>query len=183
MIDIETLGKTPDAVITSIAAGRFDIETGALEDIFYQCIDWQNQPGRIIDATTVQWWFRQDEDARLTLSASVGIQLGIALELLRKFIEKTGLGKEEIIWVNGPEFDISILTNAYQNDPLNKQVNNGHTPWEFWNTRDCRTMRAVTKGIVDKNDFNRGQEHDALDDVKFQIQYVSAMWQALRAEK
>ena len=179
MIDIETMGRTPDAVITAIAAARFDIMTGIIDDEFYEVVDWKRQPGRVIEPDTVSWWMEQDRAAREEFSKP-GLNLDLTLECLARFIERDDMENNEIIWVNNPEFDISILTHAYYNVPMRSALYDASPPWKFWNIRDCRTLRAVAKEIVNHKDFERGEKHNALENVRYQIRYVSAMWLALK---
>ena len=103
MIDIETMGRTPDAVITAIAAARFDIMTGIIDDEFYEVVDWKRQPGRVIEPDTVSWWMEQDRAAREEFSKP-GLNLDLTLECLARFIERDDTENNEIVWTWSCQF-------------------------------------------------------------------------------
>jgi len=70
MIDIETLGKTPDATVLTIAGVTFDrmgdysmIADPRDLDYFHCRVEVENQ-NRQIDDDTVQWWSKQSEEAK-----------------------------------------------------------------------------------------------------------------------
>jgi len=56
-------------------------------------------------------------------------------------------------------------------------------PWFFANDRDVRTIVDLgrqLRNIDPKKDLElEGTAHNALDDAKFQVRYVSAIYQAL----
>ena len=68
MIDLETLGSTPDSVILSIAAVKFDPfddyqDRGITPDqlpTLNILVDIDSQTDRRIDESTVAWWSQQD---------------------------------------------------------------------------------------------------------------------------
>jgi hypothetical protein len=77
------------------------------------------------------------------------------------------------VWGNGATFDISILEDAYRQLDL-------EIPWKFWNVRDCRTVKDMyesARGGYEKK--SGGTLHHALDDAKFQAQYICDMWKSL----
>jgi DNA polymerase III alpha subunit (gram-positive type) len=69
MIDIETLGTNTDTVVTQIAAVSFNPIKGTILSEFNVHIDIQDalNEGFTVSASTILWWFAQDEDARLNL--------------------------------------------------------------------------------------------------------------------
>ena len=66
MIDIETLGRTSNAVIVQIAAVAFDPMTGETDGEF--CINLDpvdcQKNGLTIDAETVLFWLKQSNEAK-----------------------------------------------------------------------------------------------------------------------
>ena len=169
MIDLETLGTTPDSAILAIGAVKFDPHTGEQREQFYTVIEFEDADKRKISAATVKWWMQQDEDARMALvkPASMAIDLETALVDFGNF-----LSPGDKVWGNGATFDISMLEHAYGYE----------APWKFWNVRDVRTVVDIASGLVDRNDTKFvGQAHNALDDAIHQAKYVSAMVMALRA--
>ncbi|EJP5562572.1 3'-5' exoribonuclease, partial [Escherichia coli] len=58
MIDLETMGKNPDAPIISIGAIFFDPQTGDMGPEFSKTID-LDTAGGVIDRDTMKWWLKQ----------------------------------------------------------------------------------------------------------------------------
>ncbi|EJJ8002063.1 3'-5' exoribonuclease, partial [Escherichia coli] len=58
MIDLETMGKNPDAPIISIGAIFFDPQTGEMGPEFSKTIDLETAGG-VIDRDTIKWWLKQ----------------------------------------------------------------------------------------------------------------------------
>lgn len=137
MIDIETLGTSPNSVIATIGAMKFDRSTNlkSFEEMtsFYYRIDLQScqSLGMITEEDTAKWWDNQDEKSREEIySTENRVSIQQALEELSEFI---GNNPYTTVWAQGPHFDCTILENAYKK--CNLQV-----PWAFWNVRDCRTL-------------------------------------------
>ena len=177
MIDLETLGTSPQAPILSIGAVFFDPDTGDIGATYHRKLDFEQAcAGRAIDPSTVKWWFQQSDEARSALlgDGESGGQHS-ALRCLKSFVYHAS--DEPVVWGNGATFDISMLEDNYRQ--LGMDV-----PWKFYNVRDVRTIVDLAKGIVERSDFEfEGVKHDALADALHQAKYVSAMWRALRREK
>ena len=71
MLDIETMGNESFSSIVSIGAVEFDINTGKTGKGFYTNVDLQSciNLGLIINASTVMWWLKQNEQARKDMRA------------------------------------------------------------------------------------------------------------------
>lgn len=171
MIDLETLGTTPDCFILSIGAAEFDIESGEIGETFHQKIDPNSsQPGRVIDPGTVAWWDKQSEEARADVMSGEMILTDV-LSNFAKFVKSVRPGT---VWGNGSTFDISILENAYEYK----------APWRFFAVSDCRTVEMLANPRVTRAQFKReGTHHNALDDAIYQATYISAMIRHLRGVK
>ncbi|EIN8137959.1 3'-5' exoribonuclease, partial [Escherichia coli] len=63
MIDLETMGKNPDAPIISIGAIFFDPQTGDMGPEFSKTIDLETAGG-VIDRDTMKWWLKQSREAQ-----------------------------------------------------------------------------------------------------------------------
>lgn len=173
MVDLETMGRRPNAPIVTIGACFFDPMTGEIGKEFYVKIDMvDSMRFGSADADTIKWWLTQEKAAQKEL-VSGKITLEKALTDFAAFYNQ---GDSASIWGNGPTFDVTILEYAYLRC-LNKDA-----PWPFWNVRDVRTVVQLAEGLVKKPAaFTKdGTAHNALDDCIFQIGYVSKMWQALR---
>ena len=181
MVDMETMGNSPDAPIVSIGAVFFDPSTGNTGAEFYRVVSLESSMsfGMKPDASTIQWWLKQSPEARSTILVDEAMGLLETLELLADFIaENAANGSHTVqLWGNGCSFDNVILRRAYALT---------ETPFAvpFWNDRDVRTMVELGKsvGINPRYDIPfEGDMHNALSDARHQVKYVSAIWQRLTA--
>ncbi|MGK6418815.1 3'-5' exoribonuclease domain-containing protein [Citrobacter freundii] len=181
MVDMETMGNSPDAPIVSIGAVFFDPSTGNTGAEFYQVVSLESSMsfGMKPDASTIQWWLKQSSEARSAILVDEAMGLLETLELLADFIaENAANGSHTVqLWGNGCSFDNVILRRAYALTD---------TPFTvpFWNDRDVRTMVELGKsvGINPRLDIPfEGEMHNALSDARHQVKYVSAIWQRLTA--
>ncbi|EOT9004900.1 3'-5' exoribonuclease, partial [Escherichia coli] len=84
MIDIETMGKNPNAAIISIGAIFFDPQTGDMGPEFSKTID-LDTAGGVIDRDVIKWWLKQSREAHSAILTDE-IPLDDALLQLREFI-------------------------------------------------------------------------------------------------
>lgn len=181
MVDMETMGNSPDAPIVSIGAVFFDPSTGNTGAEFYQVVSLESSMsfGMKPDASTIQWWLKQSSEARSAILVDEAMGLHETLELLADFIaENAANGSHTVqLWGNGCSFDNVILRRAYALTD---------TPFTvpFWNDRDVRTMVELGKSVGINPRFDipfEGEMHNALSDARHQVKYVSAIWQRLTA--
>lgn len=176
MLDLETLGTTPDSAIVAIGAVIFDPFTKTFGPEFYQAVDLTSSSefGRV-DPETIKWWMKQTNEAKSVFTDKNACSLEDALQSFSLFITSHG-GNDVRIWGNGSGFDNVILAHAYRACKL-------ALPWDFRFDRDVRTIVELgieTIGINPKtNQTARGVAHNALDDAKFQAKYVSDIYYAL----
>ncbi|MEI8519698.1 exonuclease [Escherichia coli] len=173
MIDLETMGKNPDAPIISIGAIFFDPQTGDMGPEFSKTIDLETAGG-VIDRDTIKWWLKQSREAQSAIMTNE-IPLDDALLQLREFIDENSGEFFVHVWGNGANFDNTILRRSYERQGI-------PCPWRYYNDRDVRTIVELGKAI----DFDartaipfEGERHNALDDARYQAKYVSAIWQKL----
>ncbi|EMH7830252.1 3'-5' exoribonuclease [Escherichia coli] len=173
MIDLETMGKNPDAPIISIGAIFFDPQTGDMGPEFSKTIDLETAGG-VIDRDTIKWWLKQSREAQSAIMTDE-IPLDDALLQLREFIDENSGEFFVQVWGNGANFDNVILRRSYERQGI-------PCPWHYHNDRDVRTIVELGKAI----DFDartaipfEGERHNALDDARYQAKYVSAIWQKL----
>ncbi|HCN9495477.1 TPA: 3'-5' exoribonuclease [Escherichia coli] len=173
MIDLETMGKNPDAPIISIGAIFFDPQTGDMGPEFSKTIDLETAGG-VIDRDTIKWWLKQSREAQSAIMTDE-IPLDDALLQLREFIDENSGEFFVQVWGNGANFDSTILRRSYERQGI-------PCPWRYYNDRDVRTIVELGKAI----DFDartaipfEGERHNALDDARYQAKYVSAIWQKL----
>ncbi|EPM4872206.1 3'-5' exoribonuclease domain-containing protein [Escherichia coli] len=173
MIDLETMGKNPDAPIISIGAIFFDPQTGDMGPEFSKTIDLETAGG-VIDRDTIKWWLKQSREAQSAIMTDE-IPLDDALLQLREFIDENSGEFFVQVWGNGANFDNTILRRSYERQGI-------PCPWRCYNDRDVRTIVELGKAI----DFDartaipfEGERHNALDDARYQAKYVSVIWQKL----
>ncbi|EOP1128844.1 3'-5' exoribonuclease [Escherichia coli] len=173
MIDLETMGKNPDAPIISIGAIFFDPQTGDMGPEFSKTIDLETAGG-VINRDTIKWWLKQSREAQSAILTDE-IPLDDALLQLREFIDENSGEFFVQVWGNGANFDNVILRRSYERQGI-------PCPWRYCNDRDVRTIVELGKAI----DFDartaipfEGERHNALDDARYQAKYVSAIWQKL----
>ncbi|EEG9061151.1 3'-5' exoribonuclease [Escherichia coli] len=173
MIDLETMGKNPDAPIASIGAVFFDPQTGEQGPEFSKIID-MGTCGGTVDISTIEWWLQRSGEARAAILAD-RIPLDDALLQLREFIDENSGEFFVQVWGNGANFDNVILRRSYERQEI-------PSPWRYTNDRDVRTIVAL--GLVMDFDARsvitfEGERHNALHDARYQAKYVSAIWQKL----
>ncbi|HBE3321675.1 TPA: 3'-5' exoribonuclease domain-containing protein [Escherichia coli] len=173
MIDLETMGKNPDAPIISIGAIFFDPQTGDMGPEFSKTID-LDTAGGVIDRDVIKWWLKQSREAQSAIMTDE-IPLDDALLQLREFIDENSGEFFVQVWGSGANFDNVILRRSYERQGI-------PCPWRYHNDRDVRTIVELGKAI----DFDaridipfEGERHNALDDARHQAKYVSAIWQKL----
>jgi hypothetical protein len=133
MLDLETLATSPDSVILTFGAVKFDPFTTEQDfdtGLYYRIdVDEQIALGRQVDQGTVDWWGSQNEEVR---EEALGEHDRISLEQFTQSLNKFVVGANRI-WAQGPVFDIVILENLYRQ--LGKP-----TPWPYYLIRDSRTL-------------------------------------------
>jgi len=170
-IDLETLSTDNDAVILSIGATKFNIDTGEIFDTYY--VEVKVNDALLhgsVNGDTLSWWMRQSDQAReLFAEGNTKLNLTDALRGLTAFV---GLSTDLSVWGNGATFDVSILDHAY------RSAHNATAPWKFWKVRDMRTLVDVATRM----DFDRqsipfqGTPHHAGDDSAHQARVIAAAW-------
>ena len=159
MLDIETLGTDPGAAILSVGAVAFD-SRGPTGPTFHESVDVRSCQtyGLDIDAETLVWWLGQDAAARDVLAG--GGDLADVLTALTTWWPDDAAE----VWANSPAFDCRLLAEAYLTVGL-------EPPWEYYETRDVRTIRALPDAVeID----HEGIDHNALDDAIHQAREVAA---------
>lgn len=179
MVDLKTMGNTPDAPIISIGAAFFNPYTGDIGSQFYKVISLASSmaSGAIPDASTIIWWLKQSSAARSPLVREETIPLEDALLQFNEFIgENAATDTRRVqVWGNGTTFNNVLLRRAYHRTRI-------RCPWECTNDRDVRTVVEMGKAVgfsPSENILFDNAEHDALAGALQQIKYVSTIWQKL----
>jgi len=166
MLDTETLGMGENAIILSIGAVKFDLETGVDLKDFYIDIDPQKYPGSV-DISTIKFWMEQIAEGKKAPMAGI-LDVGAAIGMFNQWL-LDACGEDTsrlVIWANGTDFDIPKLAYAYK-------VCGGNPPWKYNSVRDARTVYKLFPDYglkppeVDK--------HHALADARWQAEYLISM--------
>jgi hypothetical protein len=170
MCDLETLGTRPGSIIISIGATKFD-ENGPYGEPFYMRIDMQScvDAGMLIDVDTIKWWMKQSDEARAEFQKE-SVELSYALANFGMWCDNADAKERDNcncanieLWGNGANFDNAHLKAAYDKVGL-------EAPWEFWNDRCYRTLKAMYPHI--KMPKRTGTHHNALDDAISQVNHL-----------
>lgn len=163
MLDLETLGSKPGAVIVAIGAVRFG--GGMLGAEFYRRVNAEScvRLGLQMDVSTVLWWMKQKDDARLELTKP-GAELAEAISDFSHFCSSRP-SASNVLWGNGSDFDNAILSRCYE-------VCGHNPPWQFWNNRCYRTVKNLHPQVAMTR---TGTAHNALEDAKSQALHLMQM--------
>lgn len=169
MLDLETMGNTPQAPIVAIGAIEFTPGRAELGRGFYARIDLEDSARfGAMDASTVLWWMQQEDAARRELYAGDRLLLAPALAEFSRWLESCEGGASSVgVWGNGAAFDNVILRNAYARTSL-------PTPWKVWQDKCYRTVRGLYPETPQP--ARLGVHHNALDDAKHQARHLLAIF-------
>ena len=184
MIDIETIGLSPEAVVLTIGMVKFD--PNSLDDPFdgvhiKLSPNEQKNDGRAINRDTLEWWSRQDPKVREEAFGPEG-QLSVREGLVKiieyfKVLDSTDHNQGHIylskVWGQGYGFDMTILKNLFQQYDMQE-------PWMFYQERDSRTLF----GLLEQDPRPaEGQTnlHNALSDAYYQAIGVQKALRALKS--
>lgn len=164
MLDIETLGTGPKAVVLSIGAARFDVFSAKPMNGFVQTldIDEQTKLGRTITRGTFNWWMQQSDDARKAISAGEGMDVVETLHRLRAFCKGA-----KRVWGFGSDFDNAIVRS------LEEDVGTKNS----WAYRGNRCFRTFVNLFDPKGEYRPKHPegfvgHNALHDALYQAQWM-----------
>lgn len=181
MVDLETLGNKPGAVIVSISAVQFDLVTGETGKKFSTFISLEDsiKQGLQMDASTVVWWLNQAKEAQEMLVDGIAhgehVTLQTALMDFNSFIINTFGNKSDVeVWGNSARFDFGLLCRAYDLAGIKYG-------WSHRNERCVRTLVSFCPEIKKGTKFE-GVAHDGLYDCLHQIKYCSETYNAVMQE-
>ena len=165
MIDLETTGVSAGCCILTIGACTLD-----LSQSFYTRISHSSclESGLKDNPSTVAWWGRQSEEARLEAFGDGSIDetrlaLPYALDAFNNWLR--GI-KPAQVWGNGADFDLPILGAAYE-------AVNSKPAYGAFSGRCYRTMKTIYPWIT-QAPF-QGVKHNALADAEHQARHLHAI--------
>lgn len=185
MVDIETLGNEMNSTIIQLACVPFDIETGAIyeDETFNEIADIEkNEIAPEVSASTLKWWLKTDKElfTRLLNSGSLSTEDIIRLfhRQVKEWQSRVGI-RNVYLWGNGILFDNQMI--KYQMEAIGL-----YYPVHYKNDRDVRTileLASAKSGVSEreiKDKLGNGvNDHNAINDVLYQINYVSECYRYL----
>jgi hypothetical protein len=177
MLDLEAMGKKPNAPIVSIAAVFFEPATGEIGNQFYAVVELDSEIalGAVPDADTIMWWLRQSSEARAAICSNPERIADVLVQLSKFALMHADDPGTLSVWGNGASFDNVILRGAYERC-------HHIVFWNWYNDRDVRTIVDLGRAVgfdPKRNMTFYGERHNALADAIHQAKYVSAIYQRL----
>lgn len=172
MIDLETLGTSPDCAVLTIGGVKFNPNaiSEPYQPFYYRFnVDEQLERGRTVLDSTLEWWGQQEASVR---EEALGDENRTPVLEVLQALNKWCVGVDTI-WCQGPAFDIVILEHMY------RQYDH-HIPWPFWKIRDSRTLFGIMP--KDPRKEINFAAHNALEDCKVQALCVQQTLQKLQLE-
>lgn len=166
MLDLETWSTSPNAVITSIGAVKFTLNSdnsgGKIVEEFYYRINPQScvDVGLEMSVDTILWWMKQSDEARAEFQKQTW-NIQDVLGLFAMWLSDDP--KNIDVWGNGSDFDNVLLANAYR-------VCGKSLPWRYFNNRCYRTLKNIYSNVLPTPTV--GVKHNALDDAKSQANHL-----------
>lgn len=174
LLDLESMGLTPDSAIVGIGAVEFDLTKGLIGETFYRCVNLADatRRGCSIDSGTVAWWLGQSKPAQNAIIWS-NVPLPTALQDFADFVDRCGPRDEVRVWGKGPSFDNAMLSHAYWLCEMQQ-------PWKFWQDRCVRTISALYKHVA--RDEMAGEKHNAVDDAMADVKHLIKIREFVRSK-
>jgi len=176
-LDLETLSTYRNAVIISIGAVGFDMDTGFIHGELEVHIDPQDamNKGLVTDKGTVDWWLQQSDQAwkyLMVRERTVEEACNAFIDFVREFPKGVRL------WGNGVGFDNMLLRDMF--DAVGKRF-----PVHWTKDMDMRTIMMLLKEKTGrrKEDLRvsfSGVKHCALDDARHQAKLISEAWRYIK---
>lgn len=176
MLDIETLGLQPTAVVHQIGYCAANLRSG--EYLLEPTNLYVHAPqGTVIDFNTVGWWVRQSDAARAAVFPEHVTRMHTESAYLHLLEAYEGLGGRDAgvtVWASPAMFDLPMLTHSFgQARPDLREPK----PWPYYMERDLMTLYKMLdpeKKLKPTNPI----EHDAASDAKAQMDHLIAIFQA-----
>lgn len=174
MIDLETLHTTPDCVVLSIGAVRFDPKgQGVVERLELKpTVEDQTEIyKRAISDDTIRWWSTQNPSALEEAFDENGRQpFAECMETLYKFC-----WNRRAVWSNGAPFDLVVMEHAWRqtSDKPNP------IPWPFYTMRDTRTLWEIAGVSLKDKKYATKTTHKAVEDAEHQAIVVQDAYRKL----
>ena len=166
MVDLETMGTAPDAMVLSIGACTFHPVQSLPSQNFYATINPKTSSGKM-EIDTVKFWLDQAaSDVKPPINGTTP-EYQVVGSFLDWLQDKTPPnGGEPIIWANGTDFDIPKLDRLLQFKRYDRA-------WKYSSVRDCRTIfKLFGEYGIKPPKLNA---HHALGDAVWQAEYLTSI--------
>lgn len=164
MIDIESLDTSPNCVILTIGAVRFDPRgMGVVEKLELRpTIEEQTENyNRVINEDTLRWWSNQSPEA---MEEAMGdrdrVSFAECMDTLYKFC-----WNRRAVWSNGASFDVVAMESAWRQ--LDMRI-----PWPYYTIRDTRTLYEIAGVSLKDAKYKTMTTHKAVEDAEHQALVV-----------
>ena len=186
MIDVESMGLKPDALVWQVGMQSFNLDTGGFSSHIWAESYLPAQPlldlGQEVDAGTILFWMEQDDDAQSLFAKSCVREEGI--EVLKRrvnamhqwvstlimMVAKAKYEGEYEIWSNHPQFDLIKMAKLFGLFGLD-------VPWHHRSENDLATLKNACGLLfsgcepdVPTNEESIHVKHKAIDDCRYQIE-------------
>jgi hypothetical protein len=165
MVDIETLGTRPGAIILSAAFVRFSDEAQMTLNL---SIPDQEALGLERDPGTMSWWIDQEAQHPGAWAAATrdALPLVPALEYISQWLDWAEPDAfQRMIWCHGATFDAPLLGEVFRRAAV-------PVPWKFWNIQCTRTLYNLAG--IDNKAYAVPPPHVALNDAIGQTRAANA---------
>ena len=169
MLDIETLGTNSNALVVSISAVQFDMNSNEIGEKFEIGLNKEQQleKGAVVEQSTVDWWEKQSDEAKQMLDSLEKIDVSDALVCFNSWIKSNFKAPSKIkLWGNGATFDNVIIRNLFSRHDIDFLI-------PYYADKDVRTLVYLLK-INTKSFTFDGVKHNGIDDCLHQIKYCQS---------
>lgn len=192
MVDIETLGTSPESIILEISVILFDLENP---------LDWtpltlkldqgeQSIAGRTTERATLDWWAKIIEETReanfkdsiamedLVYNRFQGVPAKFAHDNLKRYISRV----DGYIWCKGAAFDFPIIKSYFTSMGLSDPFSENYM---FRKQLDLRTLEYCAKltGFSGQYKVKSETKHLSYNDCLIQIGMLREFHSFLSADK
>jgi hypothetical protein len=166
MLDLETLGTRPGAVILAAAFVRFSDEAHCTLNL---SVPEQQALGMEIDPKTAAWWNDQEtaHPGAWAAATANAYPLATALPHFLQWLQWAAPDGDFLLWCHGATFDGPILGELYRRAGI-------ECPWtrDFWRVQCTRTLFNLAG--VNPKDYAVPPPHIALNDAIGQTRAANA---------
>lgn len=167
-VDLETLGKGPNAVIIAIGACTFEPYIRKPASASFLALIQRDEAMKhgVADQDTIDWWGLQDKSLRQIVFGGSET----SRSALVKFCSFVAKQSPDNIWANSPSFDCIILQSLFTALDL-------EYPFFHRRERDVRTVTALARDLsIAMPENNSGyMKHHPLGDALHEAYQVQAV--------